>query len=433
MTSHRIGRTDLGRGKKMTAMPLTSDVISADDTGWVPGRPAFISSGMSCPKCNGSRIVAGALARKTVHLITTLEIPRMRIAQVAPLTEAIPPKLYGGTERVVSWLTEELVARGHDVTLFASGDSVTSARLEAIWPRALRLDGSVRDPMALHMMMLELVRRRAHEFDFLHFHLDYYPWSIFSRHTTPFVTTLHGRLDLPEHQPLFHAFSSVPVVSISDAQRWPVPHAGWVATIHHGLPETLLTPAPVEPSYLAFLGRISPEKRVDRAIEIAGRCGLPLKIAAKVDRADEDYFQDKIRPLLSQPHVEYIGEINDARKAEFLSGALALLVPIDWPEPFGLVMIEAMACGTPVVAFHRGSVGEIVEHGLTGFVVEDETSAIAAIRQLPLLSRGRVRERFEERFTARRMADDYLKVYRSSMAREQRHLEPHLRVVDGSR
>lgn len=357
----------------------------------------------------------------------------MRIAQIAPLTEAIPPKLYGGTERVVSWLTEELVERGHEVTLFASGDSVTSARLEAMWPRALRLDGSVRDPMSLHMVMLEQVRRRASEFDFLHFHLDYYPWSVFSRHATPFVTTLHGRLDLPEHQPVFHTFSSVPVISISDAQRWPVPHAGWVATIHHGLPENLLTPQPVEPRYLAFLGRISPEKRVDRAIDIAGRCGIPLKIAAKVDRADVDYFEEKIRPLLSLPHVEYIGEIGDAKKAEFLSGALALLVPIDWPEPFGLVMIEAMACGTPVVAYRRGSVGEIVENGVTGFVVEDETSAVGAIRQLPQISRVGVRQRFEARFTAGRMADDYLKVYRSLMAREQRYLEPHLRVVEGSR
>jgi glycosyltransferase involved in cell wall biosynthesis len=357
----------------------------------------------------------------------------MRIAQVAPLTEAIPPKLYGGTERVVSWLTEELVARGHDVTLFASGDSLTSAKLEAIWPRALRLDGSVRDPMALHMMMLEQVRRRTSEFDFLHFHLDYYAWSLFSRHTTPFVTTLHGRLDLPEHQPLFHTFSSVPVVSISDAQRWPVPHAGWVATIHHGLPENLLVPKAVEPRYLAFLGRISPEKSVDRAIDIAGRCGIPLKIAAKVDRVDEDYFAEKIRPLLSLPHVEFIGEIGDDEKSEFLSGALALLVPINWPEPFGLVMIEAMACGTPVVAFHRGSVAEIVENGLTGFVVEDEISACGAIRQLPQLSRQRIRERFEQRFTARRMADDYLKVYRSLMDREEPRLEPHLRVVEGSR
>jgi len=336
----------------------------------------------------------------------------MRIAQIAPLTEAVPPKLYGGTERVIAWLTEELVALGHDVTLFASGDSHTSARLEAIWPRALRLDTSVRDPMGLHMAMLEQVRRQSDQFDVLHFHLDYYPFSLFSRQTTPFITTLHGRLDLPEHQPVFTTFSSMPVISISNSQRRPVPQAGWVKTIYHGLPADLLTPKPVRPSYLAFLGRISPEKSVDRAIRIAERCGLPIKIAAKVDKADRDYFEEQIRPLMSLPFVEYLGEINDAQKPEFLSGAIALLVSIDWPEPFGLVMIEAMACGTPVIAFNRGSVPEIVEDGLTGFIVEDETSAVGAVGQLSTLSRERVRARFDERFTARRMANEYLAVYR---------------------
>ena len=336
----------------------------------------------------------------------------MRIAQIAPLTEAVPPKLYGGTERVIAWLTEELVALGHDVTLFASGDSHTSARLEAIWPRALRLDTSVRDPMGLHMAMLEQVRRQSDQFDVLHFHLDYYPFSLFSRQTTPFITTLHGRLDLPEHQPVFTTFSSMPVISISNSQRRPVPQAGWVKTIYHGLPADLLTPKPVRPSYLAFLGRISPEKSVDRAIRIAERCGLPIKIAAKIDRADLDYFEEQIRPLMSLPFVEYLGEINDAQKPEFLSGAIALLVSIDWPEPFGLVMIEAMACGTPVIAFNRGSVPEIVEDGLTGFIVEDETSAVGAVGQLSTLSRERVRARFDERFTARRMANEYLAVYR---------------------
>src|SRR5215470_17229441 len=245
----------------------------------------------------------------------------MHIAQIAPLTEAIPPKLYGGTERVVYWLTEELVALGHDVTLYASADSRTSARLEAPWPRALRLDGSVRDPNALHMLMLERVRRRADQFDFLHFHLDYYPFSLFSRQPIPFVTTLHGRLDLPEHQPVFTTFSSVPVVSISDAQRRPLQQAGWVRTIHHGLPEQLLSPLPVKPQYFAFLGRIAPEKGVDRAIKIAGRCGVPIKIAAKVDKADVEYFEENIRSLLELPHVEYIGEITDKDKAPFLSGA----------------------------------------------------------------------------------------------------------------
>src|SRR6516165_235378 len=270
----------------------------------------------------------------------------MHIAQVAPLTEAIPPKLYGGTERVVSWLTEELIALGHEVTLFASGDSLTSARLDAVWPRALRLDGSVRDPNALHMVMLERVYRRASEFDFLHFHLDYYPFSLFARQPVPFVTTLHGRLDLPEHQPVFDTFSSIPVVSISNAQRRPLPQARWERTVHHGLPENLLQPKPVRPSYFAFLGRIAPEKGVDRAIRIAQHCGVPLKIAAKVDAADREYFEEQIRPLIKGPYIDYIGEINDAQKSDFLSGAVVLLVPIDWPEPFGLVMIEAMACGT---------------------------------------------------------------------------------------
>jgi glycosyltransferase involved in cell wall biosynthesis len=349
----------------------------------------------------------------------------MRIAQIAPLTEAIPPKLYGGTERIVSFLTEELVALGHDVTLFASGDAETSAQLDAVWPRALRLDPSVRDPMALHMLMLERVRQRAHEFDLLHFHLDYFPFSLFARQRTPFVTTLHGRLDLPEQQPVFSAFPTVPVVSISDAQRRPMPQAGWIKTVHHGLPERLLMPQPVEPQYLAFLGRIAPEKCVDRAIRIAQLCGLKLKIAAKVDKVDRPYFHDEIEPLLAQPHVEFIGEINDSQKSEFLSGAMALLVPIDWPEPFGLVMIEAMACGTPVIAFNRGSVPEVVDDGLTGFIVEDEVGAVAAVQRVATLSRPAIRKQFERRFTARRMAEDYLHIY-AALARREHH---HLRVV----
>jgi glycosyltransferase involved in cell wall biosynthesis len=351
----------------------------------------------------------------------------MLVAQVAPLTEAIPPKLYGGTERVVYWLIEELVALGHDVTLFASGDSRTSAKLEAFWPRALRLDGSIRDPNALHMAMLEKVRRQAHEFDFLHFHLDYYPFSLFSRQSTPFVTTLHGRLDLPEHQPAFDIFCSAPVVSISNAQRRPLPQARWIKTIHHGLPEKLLVPMPVKPCYFAFLGRIAPEKRVDRAIRIAMHCGIPLKIAAKIDPVDRDYYEELIRPMLDSPNVEYIGEISDKEKSAFLSGAIALLAPLDWPEPFGLVMIEAMACGTPVIAFNRGSVPEVIDDGLTGFIVEDETGAIGAVDRLTHLSRARIRRRFEERFTARRMALDYLSVYRGLME----PAAPRLRLVAG--
>src|SRR5215472_4827318 len=353
----------------------------------------------------------------------------MRIAQVAPLTEAIPPKLYGGTERVVYWLTEELVALGNDVTLFASGDSFTSANLEAIWPKALRLDGSIRDPNALHMLMLERVRQQADDFDFLHFHLDYYPFSLFSRQPVPFVTTLHGRLDLPEHQPLFDTFPSAPVISISDAQRRPLPQAGWVRTVYHGLPAQLLSPLPVKPHYFAFLGRIAPEKGVDRAISIARQCEVPLRIAAKVDKVDREYFDERIRPLLDGSNIEYIGEITDAEKSAFLSAAIALLDPIDWPEPFGLVMIEAMACGTPVIAFNRGSVPEVVDDGLTGFIVEDEKGAIGAFDRLSQLSRKGIRKQFERRFTARRMAQEYLAVYRRLAERSTRPLRL---VVDGA-
>lgn len=336
----------------------------------------------------------------------------MRIAQIAPLHEAVPPKLYGGTERVVSFLTEELVALGHDVTLFASGDSETSARLEAVWPRALRLDPGIRDTIAPHFLLLEAIRRQAAEFDVLHFHMDYWSFPLFTRQRTPFVTTMHGRLDLPELQPIFAAFPEVPVVSISNAQRRPLPQAHFVKTVLHGLPENLLTPQNVKPSYLAFLGRICPEKCPDRAIRIARRTGIPLKIAAKVDRADQEYFDEVIRPMLNGPGVEMIGEINDAEKPAFLSGALGLLLPIDWPEPFGLVMIEAMACGTPVIAFNRGSVPEVIDDGISGFIVEDETGALAAIKRLEQLSRRRVRQQFEARFTAQRMAEDYLAVYR---------------------
>jgi glycosyltransferase involved in cell wall biosynthesis len=354
----------------------------------------------------------------------------MRIAQVAPLTEAVPPKLYGGTERVVHWLTEELVALGNEVTLFASGDSQTSAKLDATWPKALRLDGSVRDPNALHMVMLERVRRKCddEEFDFLHFHLDYYPFSLFYRQPTPFLTTLHGRLDLPEHQPVFTTFASVPVISISNAQRRPVPQANWVRTIHHGMPEKLLMPRLVTPGYLAVLGRIAPEKGVDRAIKIAIRCGIPLKIAAKVDRADHDYYDEVIRPLMDHPLVEYIGEIGDHEKSDFLSGAIGLLLPIDWPEPFGLVMIEAMACGTPVVAYDHGSVPEIIDEGLTGFIVEDEASAVRAVDRLSRLSRHAIRKQFEARFTARRMALDYLAAYHSL----KEAAEPRIKLVSSA-
>jgi glycosyltransferase involved in cell wall biosynthesis len=349
----------------------------------------------------------------------------MRIAQIAPLTESVPPKLYGGTERIVSYLTEELTRLGHDVTLFASGDSQTSATLEPMSACALRFDTTLRDSIAPHMAMLEQVYRRAHDFDVLHFHLDYWSFSLFSRIATPFLTTLHGRLDLPEHVPMYDLFPEVPLVSISFAQRRGMPQANYVKTIHHGIPTDLLTPQPVQPSYLAFLGRIAPEKRPDRAIRIARRSGMKLKIAAKVDRVDQEYFNAEIKPMIDGEQIEMIGEIGDHQKSAFLSGAHALLMPIDWPEPFGLVMIEAMACGTPVIAFDCGSVPEIVDHGMTGFVVDSEDAAVAAIPRLRQLSRSAIRGRFERRFSAERMAGDYLSLYRQLATRAR----PQLRVV----
>ncbi|MDB5410472.1 MAG: glycosyl transferase group 1 [Rhodospirillales bacterium] len=340
----------------------------------------------------------------------------MRIAQVSPLAEAVPPKLYGGTERIVAFLTDELVAQGHDVTLFASGDSVTSAKLEAAWPRSLRLDPSLRDFLAPHMLMMELVARRAEEFDIVHLHVDYLGYSAMLRTDVPFLATLHGRLDLPELQPLYRVFGDVPVVSISDSQRGPLPHANYVRTIYHGLPERLLLPAFGAGGYLAFLGRISPEKAPDAAIRIAAKAGMKLRIAAKVDNVDRAYFAEKIEPLLSQPHVEFLGEIGDADKAEFLGNAAALLFPIAWREPFGLAMIEAMACGTPVIAMRQGSVPEVLDDGVTGFIVDDEAQAAAAARRLHQLDRARIRHVFESRFTARRMAEDYLALYRQLIA-----------------
>jgi glycosyltransferase involved in cell wall biosynthesis len=353
----------------------------------------------------------------------------MKIAQIAPLTESVPPKLYGGTERVVSYITEALVELGHDVTLFASGDSKTSAKLEAVWPRALRLDPAIRDRVAPHMLLMEVVRRRVEEFDVLHFHMDYYSFSLFNRQDTPFVTTLHGRLDLPEQQPVFDTFNTAPVISISNAQRHPLPQAKWLTTVYHGLPERLYMPQAVEQRYLAFLGRISPEKRVDTAIRIAAHCGLPIRIAAKIDAADREYFEREIKPLFDLPHVEYIGEIADDQKAEFLSGAHALLFPVDWPEPFGLSMIEAMACGTPVIAFNRGAVPEVVDEGVSGFIVEDEISAVAAVNRLHTLSRARVRMRFEERFTSHHMARQYLDVYRALIRAQKRS---RFKVIDSA-
>jgi glycosyltransferase involved in cell wall biosynthesis len=337
----------------------------------------------------------------------------MRIAQIAPLFEAVPPKLYGGTERVVSALTEELVAMGHEVTLFASGDSVTSAKLDAPWPKALRLDPNIRDWVATYHLMLEYVYTRREQFDILHFHIDYFPNSLFSSQPIPFVTTLHGRLDLPEFGAVYRMFPDVPLVSISNNQRKPVPDLGWVATVLHGMPAERLMPQPQqgERDYFAFLGRISPEKGIERAIRIAAATGTKLKVAAKVDRADEEYFKTSVEPLLANANVEFIGEINDAQKPAFLSAAKALLFPIDWPEPFGLVMIEAMACGCPVIAMRRGSVPEVMDDGVTGFIVENVEEAIEACGKLHTLDRAAVRRQFDKRWTARRMAEDYVDVY----------------------
>jgi glycosyltransferase involved in cell wall biosynthesis len=342
-----------------------------------------------------------------------LEPQAMRIAQIAWLNESLPPKLYGGIERVVSWLTEELVAMGHDVTLFASGDSVTSATLAPMRQRAIRLDPSVRDPIALHYRMVEQVYRRKDEFDVLHSHLDYYPLSLLTRQSTPFLTTLHGRLDLDDYVQIFSAFPAAPFVSISDSQRRPMPDLNWLGTVPHGMPADLLTPLPVRRDYAAFLGRISPEKGIERAIRIALRAGMGLKIAAKVDRVDQAYYESVVMPLIrANPSLEFVGEIDDRRKAEFLSGAHALLFPIDWPEPFGLVMIEAMACGTPVIAWRAGSVPEVIDEAVTGFTVTSEDEAVAAARRVHTLNRTTVRATFERRWTARRMAEDYVALYR---------------------
>ena len=333
----------------------------------------------------------------------------LRIAQVAPLYESVPPKLYGGTERVVAYLTEALVAQGHDVTLFASADSTTSAKLVATTPRALRLGGCA-DAVAPHLAMLEEVYRRRADFDVVHFHCDYLHFPMTQREHMTHVTTLHGRLDLPDIWPLYHAFEGMPLVSISDSQRAPMPWAKWVRTVHHGLAD-VYRPGPGG-DYLAFLGRICSDKGIVPAIEIAKRAGMKLRIAAKIGDADRAYFEQHVAPLLSDPLVEFVGEIGEAGKQELLGGARGLLFPIDWPEPFGMVMIEALACGTPVIAFPRGSVPEIVEQGVTGFLCDDVEEGARAVARLPELSREACRAAFERRFHADRMARDYVEVYR---------------------
>jgi glycosyltransferase involved in cell wall biosynthesis len=337
----------------------------------------------------------------------------MKIAQIAPLIESVPPRFYGGTERIVSYLSEELVRLGHDVTLFASGDSMTAAELVSCVPRALRLESHVQDVIPYYMLLLDRVRRRADSFDVLHFHIDQFHFPLFRPLARKALTTLHGRQDLPDLLALYAGFDDMPLVSISLAQRRPVARANFVANISHGIPETLFGPTAFpRGGYLAFLGRIAPEKRPDRAIAIAQAVGVPLKIAAKVDRVDESYFRDHIKPLLG-PGIEYIGEISDREKGAFLGEALALVFPIDWPEPFGLSMIEAMACGTPVLAFRQGSVPEVVDEGTTGIIVDTIEQAIAAVPRLVEFDRAKVRLCFEQRFTASRMAQDYVNLYQS--------------------
>lgn len=337
----------------------------------------------------------------------------LSIAQVAPLYESVPPQAYGGTERVVHNLTEELIALGHSVTLFAAGDSNTSAELVAGCDRSLRLDPNCVDTLAPHMLMMDMVVEQRRRFDVVHFHIDYMHFLVSRAIRWPQLTTLHGRLDLPVLQGVYDRFPDMPVVSISDAQRAPLPQARWFGTVHHGLDEKTFTPTFEPGDYFAFVGRISPEKRVDRAIEIATQLDTPIKIAAKIDKADAAYFEAKIAPLFEHPLVEYVGEIGEREKSEFIGKAKALLFLIDWPEPFGLVMIESMACGTPVIAFRHGSVPEVIDDGVTGFIVDDMAGALAAAARVGQLDRANVRRVFERRFSARRMAEDYLKLYES--------------------
>lgn len=344
----------------------------------------------------------------------------MKIAQISPLYESVPPKMYGGTERVVSYLTEELVRQGHEVTLFASGDSKTSAKLVSHTQQALRLNEYVSDPLAHHIVQMQEVIERSREFDVLHFHTDYLHFPFSSQSHKPHLTTLHGRLDIPDLAYVYHKFRNQPVVSISNAQRNPLLTANWIGTVYHGLPNDLYQRGEGEDGYVAFIGRISPEKRPDRAIEIAKKAGIKIKIAAKIDKADEDYYQKLIKELMEQPHVEFLGEIGEDKKGEFLGRAKALLFPIDWPEPFGMVMIEAMACGTPVIAYNKGSVPEIVNHNITGYIVDSIEDAVKSLENIHKIDRSRVREVFENRFSAKAMADNYLKLYKTLIAKQQK-------------
>ncbi len=342
----------------------------------------------------------------------------MKIAQVSPLFESVPPRQYGGTERVVSYLTEELVKLGHDVTLFASGDSVTRARLIAPCKRSVRLDPGCMDQMAPHILMLEQVFSDISRFDFVHFHIDYLHFPLSRRHREAQATTLHGRLDLPELQPLYREYREMPLISISNSQRTPLPFANWQGTVYHGLPKDLYAFHEKPGNYLAFLGRFSPEKQPDQAIEIAKHLGMDLLLAAKVDEPNREYFETMIKPALADPRIHFVGEIGDRKKNDFLGNAYAFLFPIDWPEPFGLVLIENLACGTPVIAYGNGSVPEIIEDGVTGFVVSTLEEAVRAAEKVGSLDRRKCRERFEERFTAERMAQGYVTIYEKILERE---------------
>ncbi|MDJ1484061.1 glycosyltransferase family 4 protein [Cytophagaceae bacterium YF14B1] len=346
----------------------------------------------------------------------------MKIAQIAPLYESVPPKLYGGTERVVSYLTEELIRQGHEVTLFATGDSNTSARLVSHIDEALRLNPGIQDPIAHHIIQMQDVMERAEEFDILHFHNDYLHFPFSATLGKPCITTLHGRLDLPDLQYVYNKFKDRPLVSISDSQRKPLKDVCWAGTVYHGLPLDLYNKGEGKGDYVAFIGRISPEKRPDRAIEIARKAGIKIKMAAKIDKADQPYYQKHIRKLMDQPHVEFIGEIGEAQKGEFLGNAKALLFPIDWPEPFGMVMIEAMACGTPVIAFNNGSVPEIIDHGESGFVVNTIGQAVKALNKIDLLDRKLVRKTFENRFSAGIMAESYLHLFERMIPTKRRRI-----------
>jgi len=343
----------------------------------------------------------------------------MKIAQVSPLIESVPPRQYGGIERIVSYLTEELVAQGHDVTLFASGDSVTSARLIAPCKHALRLDACQESP-AHHLVMFEELYRRAADFDIIHFHTGYQHFPLGRRLTVPHITTQHGRLDIAELDDLNREFHEIPVVSISDSQREPLPYANWQGTVYNGLPLDLYQYTPKTEDYLAFLGRASPEKGIDEAINIARQTGRKLKIAAKVDLVDKHYFANTIQPLLKQPDIEFIGEINDVQKQDFLGNASALLFPINWPEPFGLVMTEAMACGTPVIAYNRGAVPEVIKHGVSGFIINTQQEAINAVGQLDTIDRQGCRRVFEQRFSSQRMTQSYLRLYEQQIRQHQK-------------